>query len=106
MEYIDFQDIFVLLDHFGGIMNQNSWPDTGSKKMLFHVTNTKYHDFFKDLNTIENCFTALCNNSYPACRALELYQKIKSIKQDDYYPIEQYKSDIITTVQKLAVAKK
>ncbi|KAF0985413.1 hypothetical protein HZS_2072 [Henneguya salminicola] len=42
----------------------------------------------------------------PATRAVELYQKLKSLKHDDFYHIKDYYKEIVGTVKLLTVPKK
>lgn len=74
--------------------------------MLFHVVNYSYHSSVEPYDNIEDCLDALCRERCPASRAVELYQKLKSLKQDNFYLINDYYHEVVETVIQLSVAKR
>ncbi|KAF0986678.1 hypothetical protein HZS_276, partial [Henneguya salminicola] len=96
LEDISRQNIFKRIDRFRTLVKAYNWTDPGARIFLPHVMDYSLHDVVAPLIT-EKC---------TANRAVELYQKLKSLKQDDFYHIKDYYKEIVDTVKLLAVIKK
>lgn len=106
LEDLKRKNVFRWIEQFRSLVTRHNWTNDRAKKTLLHTVNWDYHEIMEDQQpTTEDCLAALCNHKYPLEMATKLYQRLKHLKQDDYFHIDDYKQDIVDTVQQLATAK-
>ncbi|KII61480.1 hypothetical protein RF11_12896 [Thelohanellus kitauei] len=92
------QDVFQWIDDFRSLLVRCNWADPGAQKLLLRVVSAKYHPAIESCNTIDDGLKALCVLKYPVSKAMDLYQKLKSLKQDSYSLIDYFYKEIVVTV--------
>ena len=81
------------------------WIEAAALKIVRVVISPEIYEQVKSFRSIDTTLDALLTLKYPAEDAPKYLDKIKEIKQIQYYWIDDYAKDINETIRKLAICK-